>query len=269
MENIAPLAGGLQAAQTKMPLVTVVTAAYNAGEYLEDCILSIISQTYRHFEYIVIDGNSTDETVNIINKYQNELAYWVSEPDKGIYDAWNKAIHVSKGQWIVFVGADDLLYPNALEEYVRHITTHPKQHELDFVSSRIELVEDDLTSIRTVGAAWKWDLFKTNMITWHVGCFHARHLFERYGVYDSSYKICGDYELLMRPKDKLITSFVAKTTVKMRTGGVSSVSLHRAIDETYRAKIKNGLITPIKGNVLRIVDRIRIFMRSKIKSKSV
>lgn len=90
-------------------LISVVTVSYNAVSSIEQTILSVINQTYPHIEYIIIDGGSTDGTVDIIKKYENKIAYWVSEPDKGIYDAMNKGVAVSKGDYIYFLGADDIL----------------------------------------------------------------------------------------------------------------------------------------------------------------
>ena len=243
------------------PYVTVITAVYNADKYVNECIKSVLNQSYKNFEYIIIDGGSTDNTVTIIKQYQHQLGYWISEPDKGIYDAWNKGISMAKGKWIAFVGADDLLYPDALQTYVQHITEHPKQDELEFISSRIELVDENLTPIRTVGDAWVWERFRKEMCTWHVGCFHSINLFKKYGLFDATYKVSGDYELLLRPKDQLVTSFINQTTVKMREGGVSSVQLYKAIDETYRAKIKNGAVVPLKGQLLRLFDKYRLFRR--------
>ncbi len=247
-------------AQNGVPRVSIITAVYNARHYLNDCIVSILSQTYPDFEYIIIDGGSSDGTVDIIKQYQDQLAYWVSEPDNGIYDAWNKGLAVSKGEWVAFVGADDILYPEMIEMYMNHIDRQPNSRKLEFVSSRIELVRDDLSCIRTVGALWRWDLFKKNMITWHVGCFHAKAFFDRYGTFDPHYKICGDYELLMRPKDQLVASFIDQPTVRMRAGGVSSTRLYQSIDETYQAKIKNGLMTAAKGTLLKNIDKVRVFL---------
>ncbi len=246
-----------------LPLVSIITATYNAGSYIEDCILSILSQKYENFEYIVIDGGSTDNTTDIITHYQDRLTYWISEPDEGIYDAWNKGLLIARGDWISFVGADDILEPDALNTYMTHILQHPMQSDLEFVSSRIELVNENLTHISTVGAPWQWDRFKKEMITWHVGCFHAKHLFEDYGNFDKSYKICGDYELLLRPKEKLITSYIHRQTVKMRMGGVSSTRLYQSIDETYQAKIKNAVISVTKGKCLIIIDIIRTYIRQE------
>ena len=94
------------------PLISVVTVSYNAVSTIEQTILSVINQTYPHIEYIIIDGGSTYGTVDIIKKYADKIAYWVSEPDKGIYDAMNKGIKVATGEWINFMNSGDCLYRN-------------------------------------------------------------------------------------------------------------------------------------------------------------
>lgn len=246
------------------PLVSIITAVYNAENYLPQCIQSVLSQSYKNFEYILIDGGSTDDTVNIIKRYQNQLAYWISEPDKGIYDAWNKGLAVAKGEWIAFVGADDLLYPDALQTYIEHIVSHSRRTELEFVSSRIKLVKADLSLVTYVGAPWAWDQFKLDMITWHVGCLHSKHLFETYGFFNSFYRTSGDYELLLRPKEKLVTSFVDKVTVQMRVGGISNKMLYKAIKETYHAKVQNKVVSPLYGFIFTYVDNIRVFGRQSL-----
>ncbi len=243
------------------PKVTIITAVYNAEKYIEECILSIVNQNYENFEYILIDGGSVDGTVDIIKKYQDKIKYWISEPDNGIYDAWNKGLSQAEGKWISFVGADDQLMPGAIHTYMKHITNHPRQHDLHFVSSRIKLVDENLTPIHVVGEAWVWERFERSMTTWHVGSFHARHLFEVYGIFDSSFKISGDYELLLRPNRHLVTSFVDHMTAKMRTGGISAKNLVKASEETYRAKIKNGIMSPTTGNIMRFIDKFRLLTR--------
>jgi glycosyltransferase involved in cell wall biosynthesis len=98
------------------PLVTVITVVFNGQKTLENTILSVITRTYDNIEYIIIDGGSTDGTLDIIQKYDHTIDYWVSEPDEGIYDAMNKAAGIALGDWIYFLGCDDLLVSN-----LRHI----------------------------------------------------------------------------------------------------------------------------------------------------
>lgn len=113
---------GVKAFEDVHPIkVTIVTAVYNGELYLEQTIKSVLDQTYDNIEYIIIDGDSTDDTLSIIKKYDEKIAYWISEPDAGIYDAWNKAISLTTGNWIAFVGADDILLPHTVQLYVDYI----------------------------------------------------------------------------------------------------------------------------------------------------
>lgn len=253
---------GKQASWIFNPKITIIVATYNAEKHLSECIESILTQSYKAYELFLIDGNSTDDTVNIIQTYSDKISYFISEPDSGIYDAWNKALLKAKGDWIVFIGADDVLHFDAFEVVIRHIINHPMQKKLEFVSSKIELVNEELSLIRIVGEPWVWSQFKRKMITWHVGAFHSKYLFKKYGIFDSTYKISGDYELLLRAKDKLITSFVDKTIVKMRLGGISDVRLHQASKETYHAKMKNEILSPYEGMLWTFVDSVRLTIRA-------
>ncbi|MVM34081.1 glycosyltransferase [Spirosoma sp. HMF4905] len=243
------------------PLVSIIIAVYNGGDYLEGAIKSILVQEYKNYEIIIIDGGSSDNTLEIIDLYKQDIFYTISEPDNGIYSAWNKGLKVASGDWIAFLGSDDILYPHAFQSYINYITDHPNKELLEFISSRINLVNNNLEIIDTVGKAWDWPLFKRNMITWHVGCFHSKNLFAKYGLFDEDYKVSGDYELLLRPKELLQTGYLPVTTVMMRDGGVSTRLLFKAIDETYRAKVKNKIISSSISPLLIYNNKVKLFIK--------
>jgi len=235
--------------------VTVVTAVYNGELHIGQTIESVLSQSYSNIQYIVVDGNSTDNTIHIIENYKAPNLLVISESDDGIYDAWNKGVKLATGKWISFLGGDDILLVDAIQSYVDHITGI--EEELEFVSSKIELVDDELNHINYFGESWSWSRFKKNMVTGHVATFHSKELFTKYGYFDKTYKISGDYEFLLRAKNNLKSSFLDKVTVKMRSGGVSNRFLSKAIDETYNAKVKNGIVSPFKAYILKRVDKLR------------
>ncbi|QIP12029.1 glycosyltransferase [Spirosoma aureum] len=243
------------------PLISIIIAVYNGAKYLEGAIKSIIDQEYENYEIIVIDAGSTDNTNDIINLYREHIFYTISEKDNGIYDAWNKGLKASTGTWIAFLGSDDLYYPHALKSYVSYIATHINKDRLEFISSKIDLVDNNLIRLETVGKEWEWDLFKHKMITWHVGCFHSRALFNKYGFFDDTFKISGDYEFLLRPKNSLNAAYLPVSTVMMRHGGVSTTLLFKAIDETYRAKVKNGIISPLIAPIFIYNNKIKLFVK--------
>lgn len=102
----------MEKTEGERPLVTVITISYNAEAIIERTILSVINQTYPAVEYIIIDGGSTDSTVDIIEKYANKVTYWISEPDNGIYDAMNKGLDIATGKWVSFMNSGDYYYSN-------------------------------------------------------------------------------------------------------------------------------------------------------------
>lgn len=222
---------------TAKPLITVITAVFNADQTLEDTILSVVNQSYGNIEYIIIDGGSTDNSVDIIRKYQHLIDYWVSEPDKGIYDAWNKGVSLARGDWISFLGADDVYRDAAVESYIQLAGKYGDQ-QLDYISSRVNLAKGT-TILNVVGASWQWDKFRKYNLIAQVGSFHHRSLFEAHGLYDASYKISGDYEFLLRSGKDLRAKFLDAITVNMQVGGVSDAN-YRVFSETTRAKILTG-----------------------------
>lgn len=243
------------------PLISIITATYNAGQELIKTIESIKNQTFKNFEFIVIDGGSTDGTIKIIEDYYPEvIKYYVSERDSGIFDAWNKGLSVAQGQWVAFLGAGDEYYSDALAQYSNSI--QDGFSEMEYISSKVEIVDSEGKLLFVRGSKWEWNKFKKFMNTAHVGSLHSKKLFEKYGVYDTSYKIAGDYELLMRALENLNAGFVNETTAKMLYGGTSMTSISfKNYDEDFRIKTEVG-----KQNVLRSrIENFLSFLRAKIK----
>ena len=223
-----------EAGVSELPLVSVITAVYNGRAELGRCIESVLSQDYPNIEHIIVDGGSTDGTVELLKAYGDRIAHWTSEPDAGVFDAWNKGLDIAQGEWISFLGSDDIYLPGAVRGYMNAARENPGVH---FLSSRIDWVHH--TGYRRVrGEPWVWPRFSRLMCTAHPGSMHSRKLFEQYGRYDTAYRSAADYELLLRAGGNLRAGFYPATTVEMRSGGLSDSI--EALREAMRAKVKTA-----------------------------
>jgi glycosyltransferase involved in cell wall biosynthesis len=216
------------------PLVTVITAVYNGQPYVAGCLDSVLSQDYPNIEHIVMDGGSSDGTLEVLRQYDDRIALWRSEPDNGLYDAWNKALLEAHGEWICFLGADDQFLPGAVSAYMALAASNP---HAEFLSSRVRVIHPT-GYVRILGSTWTWRKFSKGMCAPHAGSMHRRSLFRRLGNYDTSYRIVADYEFLLRARDQLRAAYMPAITVRMRAGGVSTTRI--ALDEQARAKIASG-----------------------------
>lgn len=219
-------------------MISIVTATYNAANCLDNLFKSILVQNFTDYEILIIDGGSTDGTIEIVKKYEHCISYWLSEKDGGIYDAWNKGIMKASGEWIMFLGADDWLMPDALQNYSDFLKSCANVQYLQFVSSKRQMVDKNGKLIRITGYTWEWPLFLKFMTVSHPGALHAKKLFDTYGLYNTDFKITGDYELLLRPKGRLIAAFMNKVTVNMSEGGASDSIA--AVREYFKAVTDTG-----------------------------
>lgn len=244
------------------PLLTVIVAVFNGAATLQQCIDSVASQTYPNKELIVIDGGSKDGTVNMLKENQGNISYWVSEPDSGIYDAWNKGLAQAKGDWICFLGADDFFWnENVLSQAAEHLTKLPPDIRVAY--AQIMLLNSAGECVYQVGEPWEKikSRFRKIMCIPHQGVMHRRSLFERHGKFDESFRIAGDYELLLRElkiADAIFMPDIVMTA--MRQGGVSSspensLALMR---EVRRAQQMHGENLPSR---LWMMVVVRIYMR--------
>ncbi|MDE5639766.1 MAG: glycosyltransferase [Odoribacter sp.] len=173
------------------PLLSVVTVSYNAVSTIEETICSVINQTYSNIEYIIIDGGSTDGTVDIIKKYADKIAYWVSEPDKGIYDAMNKGIDVATGEWINFMNSGDTFHSNRVIQQL-----------IENLPSKADVVYGDTLLVYSWGkhlqkALPEFAIEKNQPSFCHQSCLIKTALIQRM-KYNTRYKICADYDFFYR-----------------------------------------------------------------------
>lgn len=247
--------------QNKQPLITIIIAVYNGGRTLQQCIDSVVSQSYTNTELIVIDGDSTDETKNIIESNLEAISYMVSEPDNGIYNAWNKGVAKSNGDWICFLGADDFFWdPEVLKTVTINLLKIP-QHIL-VAYGKIKILNNDDICLYEVGESWEVSgpRFSKVMSITHPGAMHKRELFEKYGFFDESYRIAGDYELLLRHLKSNHAYFMDVVMVGMRLGGISSNIDYSLLQlkEVRAAQVKHGLKWP---SCLWVMAMIRVYIR--------
>jgi glycosyltransferase involved in cell wall biosynthesis len=235
------LTGGTRLHQTAapeardVPLVTVITAVFNGASTIKDCIESVLRQDYPFIEHIIIDGGSTDGTIDVLREYEDRIALWISEPDRGVYDAWNKGLHLAHGEWIAFLGTDDEYLPGAIAAYMALAKDNPAA---DYLSSQLKWLHPSGYS-RLIGGRWEQQRFRRCSCIAHPGSLHRRRLFERYGRFDTTYRIAGDYEFLLRAGEALHAVFTPAVTVVMRAGGLSDSTA--ALQEAKRAQLQNKI----------------------------
>lgn len=241
-----------------MPFFSIIIATYNSEFLIERALTSILKQDFEDYEIIVIDGKSSDKTLKIINKYSTQIKKVISEIDCGIYDAWNKGLSLAEGNWIMFLGSDDLLCTSALMNYYNFVIN--SELNLEYVSSLVQTIDTNGNLSRIIGKPWTWRVFKKYMCVAHVGSLHKNELFLKYGKFNTNYKITGDYEFLLRANDKLEAGFLNQITAKMQIGGISVNN--NSFFETYNAKT----ITGGRNKIIAFIEMIKAFLILKIRN---
>lgn len=201
------------------PSVSVIVATLDAAATLAACIDSVSAQEGVPVELLVIDGGSTDGTVQTLEAKNDSIAYWVSEPDRGVYHAWNKALERATGRWVCFLGADDkLAQPGTLKTLV----DLGERTDAELVCSRVQYRASEKAGSSVVGQPWDWARMTRFMCVAHPGLLHRRSLFDRFGQFSEQYRIAGDYEYLLRLGDRVTTAFLEEVTVNVGGAGLSS-----------------------------------------------
>jgi len=246
--------------------VSIITVVFNNRPFIEDCIRSVLNQTYRDIEYIVIDGGSTDGTRAVISKYEKYISRCVSEPDQGLYDAMNKGIGYATGDVIGILNSDDVY---ADEKVISKVADCFLKTQKETCYG--DLVYVDYSDINRVTRYWKSghfhkDLFQRGWMPPHPTFFVRRQVYDKHARFNLSFPRAADYELMLRYLyvNDLSTAYIPECLVKMRTGGKSrpgvANTVHHIMENYYAWKVNNLKINPltfILKPVLKTIQYVR------------
>ncbi len=211
------------------PLVAVITVVHNGARHIADTIEAVLAQSYENVEYIVVDGGSTDGTVDVLRRYDDRIDYWLSEPDAGIYDAMNKGIDLvsDPDAYVIFANADDRLFsPRALERAIE------LGRGADLIYGRMRLTDGDASAVQGRQVATR-DLARETLC--HPATLMRRRVFDAVGRFDTSFRIAADYDLIVRCfQHPVTTEFVDEIVAEMRMGGMSEARFMLSCSERKR-----------------------------------
>lgn len=252
--------------------ISIITVTYNSATTIIGTMESILNQTYKNFEYLIIDGSSTDSTLELIRKYESKFEgkmHYISEPDKGIYDAMNKGILMSKGDVIGILNSDDFYTSEYVLESVAHVM---QDNQIDAVYGDVHFVNpNDLNKcVRYYSSKiFQPSLMRLGFMPAHPSFYLRKECFEKFGLYKTDYKIAADFEFLLRTiyKGNINIKYLPLDMVTMRTGGASTSgwnSHKRIMKEHLRAFRENGLYTNIFLLSLRYFYKVGELIAYKI-----
>lgn len=240
--------------------VSLVTITYNSDTTLRNTVQSVLSQTYPDIEYIIVDGKSDDHTMDIIREYEQVFCgklKWISEKDNGIYDAMNKGIRMATGNIVGILNSDDLLLDDkVVEDIVKAFDVHT-----DAICGNLYFVKsDDINSVVRVWKGSPYQSFKNGWHPAHPTFYVRREVYEKYGLFDTSFDVSADFELMLRFIEKyhITVKYFNRYMVKMRVGGESTGSLKNIIKgnkNIMRAFKKNGMKVSFLYPIIRLFPK--------------
>lgn len=244
-----------------IPRISILTATFNAAKQLPYTIRSLQKQTYRIFEWIVVDGNSTDGTQALLTEAHDLICRCISEPDRGIYDAWNKGCALARGEWLLFLGAgDELATPQTMAASIKKLDAVDPQTMLVYGRQTL-LSPVKRTPIETLGTPWeamkdKWEIGRPALPP-HGATFHHRHLFSGTRPFDLRFPIASDSHFLLRAIQLYEPLFIPIEVTRSPIGGISlQLASARQVGREIAAINRDLEIRPPPG--ARIHDAVRL-----------
>ena len=242
-------------------MISIITISFNSEKSISETFQSVKNQSFNNYQYLLIDGGSSDGTLTIAEE-QSHLSKIVSEPDKGIYDAINKGIKNSTGEIIGFINSDDTFYD---ENSMQHIVDAFDQ-ETDCVFGDL-IYTDKSEKVKRVwkGSEFKKGAFKKGWMPAHPTFYCRRSIYEKLGLYDDSFKIAGDFELMLRflEKHNIRSKYIPRILVNMKVGGISNSGLKSKwtiyIEELRAFKINKIYVNPITFFLFKLIKLKQLF----------
>lgn len=252
--------------------VSIITACYNSAAFIQHAITSVASQSYQSIEHIIVDGGSTDGTLEIINQYRPFFSHIISEPDKGMYDAMNKGIAKASGEVVGILNADDF-YSNC--DVIAQIAALFEDNSVDTCYGDLEYVDTfNTTKICRywISGYYRAERFYNGWMPPHPTFFARRSLYERHGIFNLELGSSADYELMLRflLRYGAKTAYIPDVLVKMRTGGVSNVSLKNRLraNRMDRLAWRINQLTPLPWTLyMKPLSKLGQFFRRKTGQK--
>jgi glycosyltransferase len=241
--------------------ISIITVTFNSEKYLADCIDSVQRQSYKNIEHIIVDGNSKDGTVAIIKAYENKIAKWISESDRGMYDAINKGMAMATGDVIGVLNSDDMLFSH---DVIGEIVNTFETEKVDSIYGDLHYVDREVTSrvFRTwKGKKYDRNLFKMGWMPGHPTFYIKKSAIDLHGGYENHYFTAADYEFMARYlfKHEISSFYLPKLIVKMRRGGASNKNINgrfRANRRDYLAMKRNAIPMPFLVSILKPLIKV-------------
>ena len=245
-------------------LVSIITAALNDGANLQLTIDSVKSQSFKDIEHIVVDGGSTDDTIDILNRYNFDYNLkWISEKDNGISDAFNKGVRLSSGRWLLFLGAGDQLASNTTIESI--VPQLMKKVEYSILWGDVDIIDLDDQILKEIRCNYSKYRLKQYMCYHHQGVFHNRKIFDHYGLFDVDVKIAMDYDLILRIYNQINKEgYLNKKISYFLDGGNSQQNYMDTIKDFYRVQKKNKINYKLLSDLFYCWSAFKYYLRKNI-----
>ena len=218
------------------PRLSILVATWNCVAELQQFLESLANQRWADWELLLLDNASTDGTAELVKgfqqRYSDRRVCWSSQPDSGIYDAWNRGLQLARGDYLCFIGADDtFLEPSSLANVAGLTATEPH-----LITARNAYCDRQGRFLRHWGSGWQWKRMRQSMNIAHPGMLVRRDLFAQIGIFDPTFRICGDYEWFLRLPENLRTVHASDSVLRIVQGGVSHTRIGDVYAETFRAQ---------------------------------